>query len=120
MERYIADLKSHKKHDSKVSAGCMIVNLHQAALTMISISSKSRALLPQVLSVSLHVLSAEARNSIGLVLVGGMAVGTFFTLFVISSIEMLIAREKNEAISEVAAESQANLSPAPQAAGHSA
>jgi multidrug efflux pump len=36
---------------------------------------------------------AEARNSIGLVLVGGMAVGTFFTLFVIPSIYMLIARE---------------------------
>jgi len=37
---------------------------------------------------------AEARNSIGLVLVGGMAVGTFFTLFVIPSIYMLVARER--------------------------
>mgnify|MGYP001214762098 CR=1 FL=1 len=36
---------------------------------------------------------AAARNSIGLVLVGGMAVGTFFTLFVIPSIYMLVARE---------------------------
>ena len=36
---------------------------------------------------------AEARNSIGLVLVGGMAVGTLFTLFVIPSIYMLIARD---------------------------
>jgi multidrug efflux pump len=36
---------------------------------------------------------AAARNSIGLVLVGGMAVGTIFTLFVIPSIYMLIARE---------------------------
>jgi multidrug efflux pump len=36
---------------------------------------------------------AEARNSIGLVLVGGMAIGTFFTLFVIPSIYMLIARD---------------------------
>lgn len=36
---------------------------------------------------------AEARNSIGLVLVGGMAVGTVFTLFVIPSIYMLIARD---------------------------
>jgi multidrug efflux pump len=42
---------------------------------------------------------AEARNSIGLVLVGGMAVGTFFTLFVIPSIYMLIA--KNEAAEEI-------------------
>ena len=36
---------------------------------------------------------AAARNSIGLVLVGGMAVGTIFTLLVIPSIYMLIARE---------------------------
>jgi multidrug efflux pump len=36
---------------------------------------------------------AAARNSIGLVLVGGMAVGTIFTLFVIPSIYMLIARD---------------------------
>jgi len=38
---------------------------------------------------------AEARNSIGLVLVGGMAVGTLFTLFVIPSIYMLIARDRS-------------------------
>jgi hypothetical protein len=36
---------------------------------------------------------AASRNSIGLVLVGGMAVGTMFTLLVIPSIYMLIARE---------------------------
>ena len=36
---------------------------------------------------------AAARNSIGLVLVGGMAIGTLFTLFVIPSIYMLIARD---------------------------
>lgn len=36
---------------------------------------------------------AEARNSIGLVLVGGMAIGTFFTLFVIPSVYMLLARD---------------------------
>lgn len=35
---------------------------------------------------------AEARNSIGLILVGGMAIGTFFTLFVIPSLYMLIAK----------------------------
>ncbi len=39
---------------------------------------------------------AEARNSIGLVLVGGMAVGTFFTLFVIPSIYVLIARDHSQ------------------------
>ncbi len=36
---------------------------------------------------------AEARNSIGLVLVSGMAIGTIFTLFVIPSIYMLIAKD---------------------------
>jgi multidrug efflux pump len=36
---------------------------------------------------------AAARNSIGLVLVGGMFIGTVFTLFVVPSIYMLIARD---------------------------
>ena len=36
---------------------------------------------------------AAARNSIGLVLVGGMAVGTLLTLFVVPSIYMLIAHQ---------------------------
>ncbi|MDA8138940.1 MAG: efflux RND transporter permease subunit [Desulfobacteraceae bacterium] len=36
---------------------------------------------------------AAARNSIGLVVVGGMALGTFFTLLVIPSIYMLVAKE---------------------------
>ena len=36
---------------------------------------------------------AEARNSIGLVLVGGMAIGTLFTLFVVPSLYMLLARQ---------------------------
>ncbi len=36
---------------------------------------------------------AEARNSIGLVLVGGMAIGTFFTLFIVPALYMLIARD---------------------------
>ena len=38
---------------------------------------------------------AAARNSIGLVLVGGMAIGTLFTLFVIPSIYMLVARDRS-------------------------
>jgi multidrug efflux pump len=36
---------------------------------------------------------AAARNSIGLVLVGGMFIGTLFTLFVVPSIYMLVARD---------------------------
>lgn len=43
---------------------------------------------------------AEARNSIGLVLVGGMAIGTLFTLFVLPSIYMLIAKDHNAARNE--------------------
>jgi multidrug efflux pump len=39
---------------------------------------------------------AAARNSIGLVLVGGMTVGTLFTLFVIPSIYMLVARDHSK------------------------
>ncbi len=39
---------------------------------------------------------AEARNSIGLVLVGGMAIGTLFTLFVVPSIYMLVARDHSK------------------------
>lgn len=35
---------------------------------------------------------AAARNSIGVVLVGGMAIGTLFTLFVVPALYMLIAR----------------------------
>ncbi len=50
---------------------------------------------------------AAARNSIGLVLVGGMFVGTLFTLFIVPSIYMLVARDhakdlkRREAVAEV-------------------
>lgn len=36
---------------------------------------------------------AAARNSIGLVLVGGMTIGTIFTLFVLPSIYVLLAKD---------------------------
>jgi multidrug efflux pump len=39
---------------------------------------------------------AAARNSIGLVLVGGMSIGTVFTLFIVPSLYVLIARTHNE------------------------
>jgi multidrug efflux pump len=39
---------------------------------------------------------AAARNSIGLVLVGGMAIGTLFTLFIIPSLYMLIAKDRSK------------------------
>ena len=36
---------------------------------------------------------AEARNAIGIVLVLGMAIGTLFTLFVLPSVYMLLAKD---------------------------
>lgn len=39
---------------------------------------------------------AKARNSIGLVLVGGMTIGTLFTLFIVPSLYVLIAKTHNE------------------------
>jgi multidrug efflux pump len=37
---------------------------------------------------------AGARNSIGIMLVSGMIIGTLFTLFVVPSIYMLVARTR--------------------------
>jgi len=51
---------------------------------------------------------AAARNSIGLVLVGGMAIGTLFTLFVIPSIYVLVARDHSR---HRAAETAAEAAP---------
>ncbi len=39
---------------------------------------------------------AVARNSIGIVLVGGMAIGTLFTLFVVPSVYVLVARDHSK------------------------
>ena len=58
---------------------------------------------------------AQARNSIGLVLVGGMAIGTLFTLFVVPSIYMLVARDHSRevpaAMDEEEAEARRPFSP---------
>jgi multidrug efflux pump len=45
---------------------------------------------------------AEARNSIGLVLVAGMAIGTVFTLFFVPSIYLLIAKDHRAAAARAA------------------
>ena len=39
---------------------------------------------------------AAARNSIGLVLVGGMTIGTIFTLFVVPSLYLLVAKQHKQ------------------------
>ncbi len=49
---------------------------------------------------------AAARNSIGLVLVGGMTIGTIFTLFIVPSLYMLIAKEHHEGAVEETEEEQ--------------
>jgi multidrug efflux pump len=38
---------------------------------------------------------AAARNSIGLVLVGGMAIGTLFALFIVPALYMLLSGKKS-------------------------
>ena len=43
---------------------------------------------------------ASARNSIGLVLVSGMAIGTLFTLFVIPSLYVLIAKDHSKEVAK--------------------
>ena len=43
---------------------------------------------------------AGARNSIGIMLVSGMIIGTVFTLFVVPSIYMLVAKTHSRAVSE--------------------
>jgi multidrug efflux pump len=45
---------------------------------------------------------AEARNQIGWVIVGGMAIGTFFTLFVVPVMYLLIGRDHQKAAAKQA------------------
>jgi multidrug efflux pump len=46
---------------------------------------------------------AAARNSIGVVLVGGMTIGTLFTLFVVPSLYVLIAKQHRATMDEATA-----------------
>jgi multidrug efflux pump len=56
---------------------------------------------------------AVARNSIGIVLVGGMAIGTLFTLFVVPSLYVLIAQDHQHGKTE----SESDHARQPQASG---
>jgi multidrug efflux pump len=62
---------------------------------------------------------ASARNSIGRVLVGGMSIGTVFTLFIVPSLYVLLARdhrkERERAAAEEAAERASQAGAVPQA-----
>lgn len=59
---------------------------------------------------------AAARNSIGLVLVGGMAIGTIFTLLIVPSIYMLMAK-KRKPVGDVADTDSASHETAPPRQG---
>jgi hypothetical protein len=63
---------------------------------------------------------AAARNSIGLVLVGGMTIGTIFTLFIVPSLYMLIAKTHHEkSLMDIGWEEtpeEADLTPEPEPA----
>ena len=52
---------------------------------------------------------AGARNSIGIMLVSGMIIGTVFTLFVVPSIYVLVARTRAAAPVAVAADEERTL-----------
>jgi multidrug efflux pump len=75
-----------------------IAAVHEAALTRLR-----PILMTSVATVVGHFpltlvtgAGAVARNSIGLVLVGGMTIGTLFTLFVVPSVYVLIARDHRQ------------------------
>lgn len=55
---------------------------------------------------------AEARNSIGLVLVGGMAIGAFFTLFAVPAIYMLLGTDHRKSVAHQRPEPAADPAPA--------
>jgi multidrug efflux pump len=58
---------------------------------------------------------AVARNSIGIVLVGGMTIGTFFTLFIVPSVYVLIARDhRGSSKSEPAVDDESEQTPLPE------
>jgi multidrug efflux pump len=70
--------------------------VHQAAMIRLR-----PVLMTSVATIAGHVplvlvtgAGAAARNSIGLVLVGGTAIGTVFTLFAVPSLYVLMAKER--------------------------
>jgi multidrug efflux pump len=60
---------------------------------------------------------AAARNSIGLVLVAGMAIGTAFTIFFVPAIYMLIAKDRRAAVDEERAPAEEPVRRRPAEAG---
>ena len=59
---------------------------------------------------------AVARNSIGIVLVGGMSIGTIFTLFVVPTVYVLIAKDHRKSAKELASRSPMTADTVPSSA----
>jgi len=59
---------------------------------------------------------AVARNSIGIVLVGGMSIGTIFTLFVVPTVYVLIAKDHRKSAKELASRSPMTTDTVPSSA----
>jgi multidrug efflux pump len=94
--------------------------VHQAALTRLRpILMTSAATVAGHFPLTLVTgAGAAARNSIGLVLVGGMSIGTVFTLFVVPAVYMLLAKDHaRQAVREGAAELSAGVLGAAQPVG---
>ena len=90
----IVEFANHLQREGKSK----LVAIHEAAITRLR-----PILMTSVATVFGHFPltlvsgpGAEARNSIGLVLVGGMAIGTLFTLFIVPAIYMLIAKDHSK------------------------
>lgn len=69
--------------------------IHQASITRLRpvLMTSAATIAGHFPLVLVAGAGAAARNSIGLVLVGGMAIGTLFTLFVVPSLYVLLARD---------------------------
>ncbi|HWA87771.1 MAG TPA: efflux RND transporter permease subunit, partial [Opitutus sp.] len=87
--------------------------VHEAAMTRLR-----PVLMTSVATIAGHLpltlvtgAGAAARNSIGLVLVGGMTIGTIFTLFVLPSVYILIAKDHRAAERKQAAVAAPELAP---------
>lgn len=89
---------SAPKNQQQLAGMSKLEAVHEAAMTRLR-----PILMTSVATVVAHFpltlvtgAGAEARNSIGLVLVGGMAIGTFFTLLVVPSVYVLFAKDHSD------------------------
>jgi multidrug efflux pump len=71
--------------------------VHSAAITRLRpiLMTSGATIAGHIPLILVSGAGAAARNAIGLMIVGGMSVGTLFTLFVIPSIYMLVARDRS-------------------------